>query len=332
MELHTKKETSGVKKMIIVVAAVLITTTAQAQQDNLHKFHFLPPRPLLGGPIFPSLVGMWDVRVSNSSNPPTGQVGESEFTFDVVQRTSGLLTQTLDNNGFENHAFSNSTCIASGTGNAVSITSGQITLLTPVTFQINVDGGESYTMSGTLSGSGTTVTGTAVVYNSVSVNCGAKDAGKAFTATLYGSASGAYTGSFTPDAGGAAFNATITLTEDANFNLTGTVTATGNPCFASLTVNSNTYGSFASGNVVEFFGTDVTGDLVGFIGNTGGTNDTAGDTTWAVLYVTAVVYGGACNGQTYTDAPFHRVAHRPRGRRFPIDPVRFKWDWELQDR
>jgi hypothetical protein len=332
LELYSKKGSHSVNKLILFVAAVLVTVPAQAQQDNLHKFRFVTPKASLSAPNFPNLAGMWDVRVSNSSNPPAGQIGESEFTFDVVQRTSSLPTQTLDNSGFEDHSFSNSICIASGTGNGVTVTSGEIATPTPVTFQINVDGGESYTMTGNLSGDGTTVTGTAVQYNSGSANCGVNDAGQGFTATLYNSASGTYTGSFTPDAGGSAFDATITLAEDTNFNLTGTVTATGNPCFASLVVDSSTFASFASGNIVEFFGTDGSGDLVGFIGNTGGSADIEGDTTWLNLYVTAVVYGGACNGQSYTDAPFHRVGHRPRGREFPKDPRGFKLDEESQKR
>lgn len=259
----------------------------------------------------PNLAGMWDLRLSNTSNPPPGQVGETEFTFDVVIESSGFSTETLSNNGFQDYAFANSVCSATGTGNNVTMTASS-GASTTVTFQITVDNGEFYSMSGTLSADGTTVTGTNVQYHATAQDCGANDVGSSFTAILYKPATGTYVGTFTPDAAGTAFNATVVLVEDANFNLTGTVSGAGNSCFANLTVNGNTDPSLASGNVLVFFGTDPTGDLAAFVGNAGGTADNAGDTTWQQLFLTSIVYGGACSGQTYTDAVFHRVGGRPK--------------------
>jgi subtilase family serine protease len=267
-----------------------------------------------------NLTGMWDLRLSNTSNPPTGQVGETEFTFDVDIVSSTDSTENLSNYGLLGDTFTNSACVASGTGDPVTMAANFVPSSTAA-FQIGVDNGESYSMSGALSADGTTVTGTGVVYNSAGPNCGANDSGSGFTATLYKPATGTYVGPFTPDSSGTAFNATIVLNEDGNYNLTGTVTATGNSCFANLTINSGIAPSIASGDVVEFIGSDSLGNQVGFVGNAGGSTGAAGDTNWSMMFVTADVIGGACNGQTYTDAPFHKVS-RKRVKRFPPQPIR----------
>ena len=104
------------------------------------------------------------------------------------------------------------------------------------------------------------------------------------------------------------------MTEDGNFNLTGTVTATGTPCFSNLTVDSSVGPSIASGNVLVFYGTDVNGDMVGFIANSGGPDNAAGDLSMSNLFVTEGTYSGACNGQTYTDAPFQKVITKGKRR------------------
>jgi hypothetical protein len=254
----------------------------------------------------PNLAGMWDLRLSNTLNPPPGQVGPTEFAFDVDLQSSTASTEALSNTGLQNHAFTNSVCVASGTGNDATMSS-TTTVGTSVTFQLFVDSNESYSMTGNMSADGLSVTGLPVLFNAGSKNCGKNDVGSSFTATLYKPATGTYVGTFTPDASGKQFNATIVLSEDGNFNLTGTLTGAGNSCFSNLSINSNTLASIASGNVLEFYGTDVQGDLVGFVANSGGSADAAGDTTWLNPYVTAVVYAGACLGQTYTDAPFHKI-------------------------
>jgi hypothetical protein len=118
-----------------------------------------------------------------------------------------------------------------------------------------------------------------------------------------------YTGPFTPDPGGSAFNAIINLTEDSSFNLTGTVTSTDS-CFSNLTVNSNGGASLASGNVLIFYGEDLNGNLIGFVANSGGSADSPGDPTMTNVFFTAVAYSGSCNGQSYTDGPFSESRHQ----------------------
>jgi hypothetical protein len=157
------------------------------------------------------------------------------------------------------------------------------------------------------------ITGT-VTYVSNGLGCGSADNLMTFTAYRYQPATGTYNGSFEPDALGSPFNATITLTQDSNFNLTGTVTATGTACFSHLTVDSSVSPSIASGNVLIFYGPDVNGDMVGFVANSGGSSDTPGDLTMSNLYVTEATYSGACNGQTYTDAPFQKVITKGKRR------------------
>jgi subtilase family serine protease len=272
-----------------------------------------------------NLSGMWDLRLGNSANPPSGQIGETEFTFDVDVQGSTATTESLSNNGLQNDSFTNSVCSAVGSNFNVTV-NGNFLATPLVSFQVFVDNGESYSMTGNLSTDGATVTGTNVQYNAASQDCGQNDVGSSFTATLFKPASGTYVGSFTPDADGQAFNATIVLNEDGNFNLTGTLMGSGNSCFSNLTINSSFAPSFASGDVLEFYGTDSQGNQVGFVANAGGSSGAAGDTTWQNLYVTAVVYGGVCSGQTYTDAPFRKVPRRPRGRRLPIVGERSKWD------
>jgi hypothetical protein len=268
---------------------------------------------------------MWDLRVGNSANPPTGQIGETEFTFDVDIQGRTATTESLSDSGSQNDAFTNSACSAVDSNFNVAM-NGNFAATPSVSFQLFVDNGESYSMTGSLSPDGTTVTGTNVQYNATSQNCGKNDVGSSFTATLFKPASGTYVGSFTPDAGGQAFSANIVLNEDGNFNLTGSVTGSGNSCFSDLTINSNFAPSLASGDVLEFFGTDSQGNQVGFVANAGGSSGAAGDTMWQNLYVTAVVYGGACNGQNYTDAPFHKMSRRPHGRGVPIVARRSNWD------
>lgn len=196
-----------------------------------------------------------------------------------------------------------------------------------ITIQFFVDNGESYLMTGTLSEDGSTISGQNVQYLGTS-GCGANDVGSSFAATLYQSVTGTYTGTLTPDGGGNSFNVTISLTQDSSFNLTGAVTTSDNPCFADLAVDSDTYPSIVSGNVVVFWGTDSQGDVIGFVGNTGGPNDDPGDTTWQQLFITAISYSGACTGQSYTDDTFHRQRRWQRRHPILVQPPPFR-RWPL---
>jgi hypothetical protein len=254
------------------------------------------------------LSGKWDLQITNAF-PPNGQGAATEFTFDVVSQGKENPNKYVNTN-LTDHALTNSVCVAVGMGSPTELDSG---LAGAVTGTIGVDNGESYTLTGTLSSDKTMITGT-VVYVSNGLGCGSADNGMPFTAYRYQPATGTYSGSFTPDAGGSGFNATITLTEDGQFNLTGTVTASGNPCFSNLTVDSSVAPSLASGNTLEFYGTDSYGDVVGFMANAGGSSDTPGDFTMSNLFVTAAAYSGSCNGQTFTDAPFQKAVHKGKRR------------------
>jgi len=277
------------KKFALIIAGLLLAIPARAGVTDL--------------------TGKWDLRIANA-NPPNGQGFPTEFTFDVTFQGPGTNSSIYSNASLEDHAFTNSICVASGGGNSVELDSGAANAVQVI---VQVDGGESYTMSGTLSADKTTITGTAA-YVSNGLGCGSADVGQPFTATRYQPATGPYTGSFTPDAGGSAFSATITLTEDSSFNLTGTVTSSDNSCFANLTVDSTAGPSVASGNILYFNGTDLNGNVIGFIANSGGSDDNPGDVTMTNLYVTAGAFSGSCNGQTYTDAPFQRTVLKGKKR------------------
>jgi len=286
------------RKFVLIFAGLLLAIPAHGQN-----------------PAYADLTGKWDLRIANAT-PPNGQGWPTEFTFDVTYQGPGTSTNIYGNTTLEDHAFTNSVCVANGGGNYAELDSGEAGAVQVV---IKVDSGESYNMSGTLSADKTTITGTAA-YVSNGVGCGMADIGQSFTATRYQAATGPYTGSFTPDAGGSAFSATINLTEDSSFNLSGTVTSSDNSCFSALTVNSNVSASLASGNVLEFYGTDSNGNLIGFSANSGGPNDDPGDLTMTNLFVTATAYSGSCNGQSYTDAPFQKVIKKSK-RRHHMKPL-----------
>jgi len=286
------------RKFVLIFAGLLLAMPAHAQN-----------------PAYVDLTGKWDLRIANAT-PPNGQGWPTEFTFDVTYQGPGTNTNVYANTSLEDHAFTNSVCIANGGGNYVELDSGTAGAVQVI---VKVDNGESYKMVGVLSADKTTVTGVAA-YVSNGIGCGMADIGQFFTATRYQAATGTYTGSFTPDAGGSAFSATINLTEDSSFNLSGTVTSSDNSCFSALTVNSNVSASLASGNVLEFYGTDSNGNLIGFSANSGGPNDDPGDLTMTNLFVTATAYSGSCNGQSYTDAPFQKVIKKSK-RRHHMKPL-----------
>jgi hypothetical protein len=274
------------------------------------------PRGYFAGTVFGLNYSVGDdINESKTCNSP-GFL--REFIFDMAIQSMTLTTETLSNNGLQADTFTNSMCVASGTANNVLMT-GDFTATPLITFQIFVDNGESYSMTGQLSPDGTSVSGSTSVFIPALLNCDGNDNGSAFTATLFKPGTGTYLGSFTPDAGGQAFDATIVLNEDGNFNLTGSVAVTANSCFSNLTVNSTAGLSIASGDVLEFIGTDSSGTQVGFVANAGGASNSAAGTSWLSLFVTANVLSGTCSGQTFTDAPFRRVSGRPRG---PVKPRR----------
>jgi hypothetical protein len=280
------------RRFVLIFAGLLLAVPAHAQN-----------------PAYADLTGKWDLRMANAY-PPNGQGWPTEFTFDVTYQGPGTNANTYGNTTLEDHAFTNSVCVANGGGNYAELDSG---VAGAVQVTVKVDSGESYIMVGTLSADKTTISGTAE-YVSNGIGCGMADIGQTFTATRYQAATGTYTGPFTPDAGGSEFYATITLTEDSSFNLTGTVTSSTNSCFSNLTVNNNAGASLASGNILIFYGADLNGNVIGFVANSGGSTDGPGDPTMTNVFFTAMAYSGSCSGQTYTDGPFQKVVNKSKRR------------------
>jgi hypothetical protein len=114
------------------------------------------------------------------------------------------------------------------------------------------------------------------------------------------------------------------LQTDWNFNVTGQITsASGAPvCFSNLTIGTplaNTYGpSMASGDVIEAFGSDSSGNVVAFVAsNTDANEKTLPD---GGLYVTYLGLAGACNAIAGTDVPFKKVEPRRFQPPRPVSP------------
>jgi hypothetical protein len=143
-----------------------------------------------------------------------------------------------------------------------------------------------------------------------------------FTATLFTPPSGTYAGSFESSSGGAAASVQMSLSTDSNFNVSGTFIpqAGAAVCFSTLTTGTtlaNSYGSsIASGDVLEAYGSDSSGNVVAFIMS----NTDANGVTLPSggLYVTYIGLAGACTGISGTDIPFSKVErYKPTG---PIAP------------
>ena len=146
-----------------------------------------------------------------------------------------------------------------------------------------------------------------------------------FTAILFPAVNGVYAGSFESNTGGASSNVQINIATDDNFSVTGTVTPTGgaSTCFSNMTVASLTaqaYGaSFASGDVLEAFASDNSGNVVAFtMSNTNQNGQTLANDG---LYVTYLGIAGACNGVSGSDVPFEKLVSKMR-RRLPLSPRR----------
>jgi hypothetical protein len=129
-----------------------------------------------------------------------------------------------------------------------------------------------------------------------------------------------YDGSFESNSGGSSATVQMGLTTDWNFNVTGSITSTGGGpvCFSNLTVATplaNSFGpSMASGDVIQAFGSDSSGNVVAFIAsNTDANEQPLPD---GGLYVTYVGVAGACTGVSGTDVPFRKVV----ARRWPVPP------------
>lgn len=212
-------------------------------------------------------------------------------------------------------SITNSGC--SAMGNVTSITtigylpSGAYTAVVTVV----LDNGATVTFTGTSSSNSSQFSGT---FTSTGT-CMNGDSGS-FTATLFPTVSGMYDGSFESNSGGSSATVQMGLTTDWNFNVTGSITSTGGGpvCFSNLTVATplaNSFGpSMASGDVIQAFGSDSSGNVVAFIAsNTDANEQPLPD---GGLYVTYVGVAGACTGVSGTDVPFRKVV----ARRWPVPP------------
>jgi hypothetical protein len=180
--------------------------------------------------------------------------------------------------------------------------------------------GTSSTNSGVFSGTFTS-----------SGQCMAGDSGT-FTATLFTPPSGSYIGSFESTTGGAPASVQMSLSTDSNFNVTGTFTPqTGAPvCFSTLTANTplaSSYGSsIASGDVIEAYASDLSGNVVAFVMSNTDANGVPLPN--GGLYVTYLGLAGACTGISGTDVPFRKIeGYKPGGplppRHAPLRPTHF---------
>jgi hypothetical protein len=204
------------------------------------------------------------------------------------------------------NTFTNSSCSAAGNVTSISTTGYLPSGTYSAVISVVLDNGATVTFTGTSSSNSNQFSGT---FSSTGI-CTKSDSG-AFTATLFPTVTGMYAGSFESTTGGSNASVQMGLQTDWNFNVSGTITpATGAPvCFSNLTIGTplaSTYGSsMASGDVIEAFGSDSSGNVVAFIASNTDANEkplSAGG-----LYVTYVGLAGACNGISGTDVPFRKL-------------------------
>jgi hypothetical protein len=224
--------------------------------------------------------------------------------------SGGVVTPVLAN------TFTNSSCSASGGAQTIAVANyklnGSYTPTATVTMIDSTGATDTITFSGAKGSDSTQFSGTFTSNGS----CMHSDAGN-FTATLFQTISGTYNGSFESngsfDQNGTG-NAAIALATDSSFDVIGTVSSNSGLCFSNLTIATplaNTYSpSFATGDVLLFIATDVSGNVVFFTaGGTSGTGQPEGDNTQGnqLLYLTYYGVAGACSGISGVDVPFSKV-------------------------
>ena len=218
------------------------------------------------------------------------------------------------------NSLTNSGCSASGYVTNINVSGYLPTGSYSATVTMTLDNGATIVFTGSPSADNGQFSGTFASTGS----CMAGDSGT-FTATLFPAVNGSYTGSFESTTGGPSASVQMNLASDANFNVTGTVTPVSgaNVCFSAMTVASltaNAYGpSMASGDVLEAFASDNTGNVVAFLlSNTDQNGQVLAN---GGLYVTYFGIAGACNGISGTDVPFRRILRGMRPR-LPVRPRR----------
>jgi hypothetical protein len=211
--------------------------------------------------------------------------------------------------------ITNSSCSAMGNVTSITTTGYLPSGAYSAVVTVVLDNGATITFTGTSSSNSSQFSGT---FTSTGT-CMKGDSGS-FTATMFPTVAGMYDGSFESNSGGSSSSVQMGLATDWNFNVTGSIApmAGASVCFSNLTVATplaNTYGaSMASGDVIEAFGSDSSGNVVAFIAsNTDANEKPLAD---GGLYVTYVGLAGACTGVSGTDVPFRKVV----ARRWPVPP------------
>jgi hypothetical protein len=223
------------------------------------------------------------------------------------------------------NTFTNSNCSASGGVTSITTTGYLASGTYAAVISLVLDNGATLTFTGTSTSNSSQFSGT---FSSTGT-CMNGDSGS-FTATLFPTVTGMYDGSFESRNGSASSSVQMSLATDWNFNVTGQITpiSGASVCFSNLTVATplaNTYGaSMASGDVIQAFGSDSSGNVVAFVAsNTDANEQPLPD---GGLFVTYNGLAGACSGVSGTDVPFRKVVPRhwqpprPMGPRPPIAP------------
>jgi hypothetical protein len=226
-----------VKKIIAAVFMFLFAGIAQAA----------PPQP--------SAQGKWAFTFTGGTTITTAAVN-------IVQDAHGNLNSPwfagmVAGQWFQNfEAASDSTCSPSGwapvqpTGSNVNGT---------FNFKLQVNTGTFYDLRGSVSGNGTTISG------SFSSNCSG-DRGS-FTASLYAPVNRTYTGivnGSNEDGTITQYDATLVLTEDAQFNVTGSITLNTTSGVATCYGTINLAGP-ATGDFIELGGGNANVQLLGLL-------------------------------------------------------------------
>jgi hypothetical protein len=218
------------------------------------------------------------------------------------------------------NSFTNSNCSSQGNLASIAVTGYQSSGAYLAVITIALDNGATITFTGTSSSNANQFSGTFVSTG----GCMNGDSG-AFTATLFPTVAGLYSGSFESTNGVAPATVQMALQTDWNFNVTGSITPVpGAPvCFSNLTVGTPlaaAYGpSMASGDVIEAIASDSAGNVVVFIASN--TDANLNPLPDGALFVTYVGVAGACTGVSGTDVPFKKVITYRHGPRFPHPPT-----------
>jgi len=217
------------------------------------------------------------------------------------------------------NSITNSNCSAAGNVTSITTTGYLASGTYTAGVVVVLDNGATITFTGTSSSNNSQFSGTFASTGT----CMGGDSGT-FTATLFPTVIGTYDGSFESTGGLSSASVQMALQTDWNFNVTGEITpATGAPvCFSKLMIATpvaNTYGpSMASGDVLEAFGSDSSGNVVAFIASNTDANEKPLPDDG--LYVTYLGLAGACTGISGTDVPFRRVFPRHGRPPLPFGP------------